>query len=403
MERELSINPRFRLPKEIVRPEDALLLWCIREGSDGERIEQINALIRKEVDWSKLLDASIFHGLVPLVCKSLESCSGEDVPKGVLERLRDYFRKIALWNLASTRELLGLLDLFTRKGVQAVPYKGPVLSAMLYGDVCSRQYSDLDFSIGVSDLQSVSELLLSEGYRTDSILPRNQGKLPTRAREQHFYKNNMMVEIHWRFAPRYYGCRINPTELLQNLYPVTVAGREVMTFSPSDLIFILATHGGLDGWGHLGWLYDFTNLIEMNREADWDLILRRAERYNIETLLLIGMHLAKDLMEVELPPEVTNRLKKDLKIEKASNLVQQNIFSNGGSEKLSDFLRKINLRNPSDRVRYFFGRSFVPAFEDWQFVSLPDSLFPLYYLIRPFRLTLQYGPRLFKKMIKGNR
>jgi len=141
----------------------------------------------------------------------------------------------------------------------------------------------------------------------------------------------------------------------------------------------------------------------MNREADWDLILRRAKRYNIETLLLIGMHLAKDLVEVELPPEVTNRLKKDRKIEEVSNLVQQNIFSNGESEKLSDFLLKINLRNPSDRVRYFFGRSFVPAFEDWEYVSLPDWLFPLYYLIRPFRLTVQYGPRLFKQIIKSNR
>ena len=194
-----------------------------------------------------MLDASIFHGLVPLVYKSLESCGGKGVPKDVLERLRDHFRKNVLWSLARTRELLELLDLFTRNGIQAIPYKGPVLSAMLYGDVCSRQYSDLDFFIRVSDLQNVSELLLSEGYRTDSSLPRNREKLPTRAREQHFYKNNSMVEIHWRFAPRYYGCRIDATELLENLYPVTVAGREVMTFSPSDLIFILATHGGLDG------------------------------------------------------------------------------------------------------------------------------------------------------------
>ena len=192
-------------------------------------------------------------------------------------------------------------------------------------------------------------------------------------------------------------------ELLQNLHPLTVEGREVMSFSPSDLILILATHGGMDGWGQLNWLYDFVNLIKMNRDADWDLILRRAERYNIETLLLIGMRLAKDLVEVELPPEVTNRLKKDVKIEKVSKLVQRHIFSNGKSEKLSDFLLKINLRNPSDRVRYFLGRSFVPTFEDWMWVSLPDVLYPLYYLIRPFRLTVQYGPRLFKQIIKSNR
>jgi hypothetical protein len=45
----------------------------------------------------------------------------------------------------------------------------------------------------------------------------------------------------------------------------------------------------------------------------------------------------------------------------------------------------------------------IPNLGDWQYVSLPDSLFPLYYLIRPFRLILQYGPRLFKKIIKGSR
>jgi hypothetical protein len=130
-----------------------------------------------------------------------------------------------------------------------------------------------------------------------------------------------MVKIHWQFAPEYYGCRIDPTELFENLKPVTVAGREVMTYSPSDLIFILATHGGMDGWGQLNWLYDFVNLIKMNRDADWDLILRQAGRYNIETLLLIGVQLVKDLVGAELPSEVTNRIKNNLKIEKVANLV----------------------------------------------------------------------------------
>ena len=49
MKTDLSINPRSQLPEEIGRPEDALLLWCIREGSDRERTEQINALVRKAI------------------------------------------------------------------------------------------------------------------------------------------------------------------------------------------------------------------------------------------------------------------------------------------------------------------------------------------------------------------
>jgi hypothetical protein len=190
MKGQMSTNTRSQLFKEIIRSEDALQLWCIRETLDKERTQQINTPIRKEVDWTKLLDASVQHGLMPLVYKSLEPCDGQEVPENVLERFRDHFRKNVLWSLARTRELLELVDLFARNGIQAIPYKGPVLSAMRYGDVCWRQYYDLDFFIGSSDLRNVSELLLSEGYRTDSFLPKNRAKLPVRAREQQFYKDN---------------------------------------------------------------------------------------------------------------------------------------------------------------------------------------------------------------------
>ena len=78
------------------QPSDELLLWCIRTAPDKERAKRINALIRKGVDWTKLLDASLRHGLAPLVYKSLESCTGEAIPKDFLERLRDHFRKIVL-------------------------------------------------------------------------------------------------------------------------------------------------------------------------------------------------------------------------------------------------------------------------------------------------------------------
>jgi hypothetical protein len=57
----MSITPHSLLPEEIIRPEDALLLWCIRKVSDRERTERINVLIRKELDWSKSIDASLQH------------------------------------------------------------------------------------------------------------------------------------------------------------------------------------------------------------------------------------------------------------------------------------------------------------------------------------------------------
>ena len=43
-----------------------------------------------------------------------------------------------------------------------------------------------------------------------------------------------------------------------------------------------------------------------------------------------------------------------------------------------------------------FRRMLAPTMGDYELVQLPKSLFPLYWVIRPFRMAVQYGPRLFR-------
>jgi hypothetical protein len=47
-------------------------------------------------------------------------------------------------------------------------------------------------------------------------------------------------------------------------------------------------------------------------------------------------------------------------------------------------------------MRYIVRRMLAPTMGDYELVQLPASLFPLYWVIRPFRLAVQYGPRLFR-------
>jgi hypothetical protein len=48
------------------------------------------------------------------------------------------------------------------------------------------------------------------------------------------------------------------------------------------------------------------------------------------------------------------------------------------------------------RIRYIVRRTLAPTMGDYELIALPASLFPLYWVIRPFRMAVQYGPRLVR-------
>jgi len=273
----LSINPRSRLLKEIIRPEDALLVWCARKCPEEERAEQIRRLIREGIDWPYLIEASSRHGLLPALYKCLEANYLEEVPKDILDRLRDRFRNNVLWNLARTRELLRLLDLFNQEGIQAIPYKGPVLASLAYGDLSLRQFDDLDIFVRRDEVRRVMDLLPNEGYPTDFTLTPRQEGFYLRSKDQHAFINPatmIFLEVQWDFLPRYFSVPMETGDLFSRLGPVALSGKEVMTFCPEDLAIILCIHGGKHGWERLAWICDLANLIEVHRELDWEDILR---------------------------------------------------------------------------------------------------------------------------------
>jgi len=49
------------------------------------------------------------------------------------------------------------------------------------------------------------------------------------------------------------------------------------------------------------------------------------------------------------------------------------------------------LNTPARKLRYLAIRLFVPTGADCKFCSLPDSLFLLYYVLRPLRVTVKVG------------
>src|SRR5687767_10017257 len=113
------------------RPEVYLLLDCARTCLDAERRRRIESLISTEIDWTHLLRLARGHGVMPLLYRTLNSTFSEAVPKDILQELRQHFYDNTGHNLFLTKELIKIVELFDAHGILSIPYKGPVLAALV--------------------------------------------------------------------------------------------------------------------------------------------------------------------------------------------------------------------------------------------------------------------------------
>jgi hypothetical protein len=194
--------------------------------------------------------------MVPLLYRNLHATYPEAVPGDVLVQLRDYFQANAQRNLFRTQELLKLLSLLEGQGVTAVPLKGPILTASVYGNLAFRQFCDLDILVRERDVLKARDLIASQGYRPAMQSDRAQEPLDLQSQRELVLKRDdgqVQVDLQWRIPADWLVLRSFPLgrgRLWERLEPFSIAGTTLSTFSPQDLLLILCVHGASHGWRH---------------------------------------------------------------------------------------------------------------------------------------------------------
>jgi Uncharacterised nucleotidyltransferase len=88
------------------------------------------------------------------------------IPKSGQAELQSNFLANVQNSFFLTAELLKLLALFETHSISAVPFKGPILAASVYGNLSLRQFGDLDIFVHKEDIARAARLLVSQGYRS---------------------------------------------------------------------------------------------------------------------------------------------------------------------------------------------------------------------------------------------
>ena len=384
-----------------MRPEHQILILVARPALAKEVTARLRQLLQQLLDWEYLLATAEQHCLIPSLHYRLISECPEALPPQVTLRLGEINHEITRFGFFLTGELLNLITLLEAHDIKAVPFKGPTLALCAYGDVGRRQFGDLDILVRKKDVLRLKELLISHGYKPTPELTNPQQAALLRFDCAYNFDNGrgVMLDVHWDFVDRHSSFVIDSNPLWDRLEPVTIGGQQLLTLSLEDLLLILCLHGFTHFWERLGLVCDLASLIDRRDDLNWELVLQNANRLGLRRILLLGLLLAADLLDAPIPAEIQQTASADATVKSLASQVQQQLFLERRPPEGIFGGAILNLRmreRKRDKLRSCFRLVATPRSYDWMFLSLPDSLFFLYYLLRPLRLAGKYGAKLLR-------
>lgn len=384
----------------VVSPELELILCCARTKLSSVELQQIKILLQHDVDWDYFITTARLHKVIPLMYYNLAQINraeSQAIPQDIVYRLQKYTQAITRSNLLFVRELFTLSKLFATNNISAIPYKGLILAASIYGDLSLRQFVDLDFLVSRTEYIEAQTLLIEQGYYAP---PQNNVDW-----ERSFAhpQRQIGVDLHQGLTPAYFPFHIDFPRLWQRLQPISIGGMVVNSFSPEDLLIILCVQLAKDSQWTAEVLLKVCDIAELLRtypQLDWNFVRQQCAKLGTKRILLFSLGVTEVLLGTKLPPEMGNKIQTDIIVQTAVKQVCTEFFQRS-EQSFRDriyverpYLMKLMRERWQDKLSYFISTTVNPNEEDLAFVSLPQQLSFLYYLLRPVRLILKYLPSL---------
>jgi Uncharacterised nucleotidyltransferase/Transglutaminase-like superfamily len=385
-------------------PEFDLVLACLRwpqERIDGERIQ---SLVRGPIRWPYLLEIVQHHKVVPLFFRNLEAFAPGYIPEEPGAVLRAGAAANAHTCLQRISHLLLLHRLFREREIDLRIFKGIPLAITAFEDPTLRDAGDIDLLIAEKDLYRAGEILTDEGY----VRFEPQARLTPRrlrsyiAHQKDFSyehtSDGIVIDLHWRlFRNSFLPANAGLAEVGEEWLPL--GSERIPTLPAPRLLLYLCVHGALDGWLRLKWLTDIGALLRTMTAEQLASTARLAAEQQALPQFSAAAFLCQDLLGTGPPPPGCLD-RNDRRVAHimgfAMRLMTSNQFRPIREQIPSTrwFLNEFRLHD-SSRYRLDLVQRSLFRPRAWNWIDLPDALFPLYALISPFEwLTFHFRHRL---------
>lgn len=371
--------------------------------------------IPQDIDWQKFEALVDKNRIDPLVADGLKQFPQEVLRQyPVLEQLYASKNTYSLYSMLQMQTLALVMNAFETAGIRAISMKGPILAMELYGNPALRYSKDLDVFVSEEDYDRASEQLEALGFQesssvlTKTALRRQIFEESDEERHLSYVKDDIQIELHWR-----YSIHINKNfdELWENRCTKVIMGQKINCFGRDDNLVYLICHAAGHGFCRLRWLFD---IYELQKASDfsWENVYKKAKETNvapliIETMMMLYLIPQFGMKNVEYSLFYVSRnngkvylrymdsMQTDVK--RGCGLVHAvyaKIFETGLRREIG--IRKydyyIPIAGKEKSVFRFISRRFRPCATELQLIDLPDSLYFLYYIIRPLYKIWQVLP-----------
>ena len=367
-------------------------LLCLLAAVDPppQRIESFANWNFSTLDWNDFLHLAHRHGVLPLAARNLIQ-HAPGIPPEAERNLRAAYENNLKRSLWFTAELARIMQHFERRQLRAIPYKGPLLAQLVYGDPGLRNFSDLDFLISAAGFDRAKHALAEMGYRPSlQMTPAVERFWLRKGNERAFdgEAGKYLVELQWALFPRFYAIDLPVEKLLSRARSTVVGAQEMPSLSPEDLLLALCLHAAKHLFARLIWLVDIAETLR-SQTPDYAAVLARARQHGIVRILGVSFWLVKNLLDAGLPAPAEEIITADplvpvLGKEFAARLARNAIYDFESTEYFRLILKLREQR--ADRWRYAARLLSTPGDGDLAMIRLPEGLFPLYRIVRIARL-----------------
>jgi hypothetical protein len=374
------------------------LIACCQTEQSEDNITFICAYRNAErLTLNTLIALASQHGILPLVYKTLKDLNVE-----IYTEMKARYMSISQRNMLMSAELIRMMKLLEENTIEALVFKGPVLSQMAYGDITLRQYADLDILVDEKNIMKAGVLLAEHGYTAMAPIAILENKTCLNATNDlgFFNKTNgTVIELHWKLFREKIGQHLGFKQISENKQTVKINGKPLSTLSSEMLVVYLCLHGSKHAWERIEWICDIDRLVRSEVSLDWEKTVHIAQEMDTLTTLYLGLALSHALFRTPLPDHIVSAMQTE-RIEtlmsKTLLLLNGVLMENEGYAKYSAIhMYQMDLLDTKlKKFNHLFSTYFGISRNDCQGFPLPSTLKFLYLFIKPFRVLgkyIQYG------------
>ncbi len=377
-------------------PEFRLFCLALRMPFSVPDSEALREAATAEIDWDAIVAGARRHRVAPILCARLPDCS--TVPAPVFAKLKRQAVSAMQRSLGQIAEIHRLHEAFTQAGIRILFLKGVALSAQLYGDGTKRDAGDIDVLAESEMFGAAAELVERLGYRHHEYArsPRQRRHYARLIKDVEFRhaRTDARLELHHRLTDYPSLLAIDFDALWRERDEVQLGDRVIPTLPRAVLPVYLCAHGAGHSWERLRWLVDFAGAVRS--DASIDGALAAAERTGLAAPMLHALMLAHDWLALPVAGRHLARARASAAVRRLDRILAH-LYSGAawhampardtaaGIARYSLWQRLYRLSLNRDwRYRFELARREWFTAADWDTLPLPDPLFFLYPLARPF-------------------